>query len=456
MATGDKLVNLDVLKNTVQKEVVDLKSAFTETDFDIASYTGKIVITDTHKNKYIKNTDGTLANYNNWVASDFIKCEPGMALNIPSRVGNYNAYYTEKNEASFLSALNAGNNIVPANAKYFRVSSTKAVYDEYGFGVTTNRTGFDDIAMTATNDPINSANKWAAFSNDANNLGVNKIYEIMYNTNVSGLPASDFLGTIITFDYSVTSAAPTIVQMAFARYGHTYRRIKWGNNWGEWYEFASTSDVPYASTAYKALGNFLAVGDSWTVSLAYPTAGEGQNGITVKSWAEHFAEMSGSECIIIARGGRTTKAFIDTGVSGDYGEAVADTSDYAILYLGINDITAITATSPTETIEQFTTYYTQIVNDLLTNHNFVFCLNIPKAGHTSSGRGAVNAAIASVCESINNAYLVDLTNVPDTITPLSANGHLSSVGYTAFAEMVAEGISKAMASNSYFATGIDQ
>ena len=29
MATGDKLVNLDVLKNTVQKEVVDLKSAFT-------------------------------------------------------------------------------------------------------------------------------------------------------------------------------------------------------------------------------------------------------------------------------------------------------------------------------------------------------------------------------------------------------------------------------------------
>ena len=200
----------------------------------------------------------------------------------------------------------------------------------------------------------------------------------------------------------------------------------------------------------------MAVGDSWTVSLAYPTAGPGQSGITVKSWAEHFAEMSGSECTIIARGGRTTKAFIDTGSSGDYGEAVADTSDYAILYLGINDITAITAQSPTETIEQFITYYTQIVNDLLTNHKFVFCLNIPKAGHTSSGRGTVNAAIASVCESVTGAYLVDLTNVPDTITSLSANGHLSSVGYAAFAEMVAEGISKAMESNSYFATGIDQ
>ena len=454
METGDKLVNLDVLKSTVQKEVVDLKSAVSETDFDIAPYTGKFVITDTYQNKYIKNTDGTLASYNGWVASDFIKCEPGMVLNIPSRVGVYNAYYTDKSEESFLSALSAGSNIVPENAKYFRLSTTKSVYDQYGFGVTTDRTGYDDVAITVTNDPINSSAKWAAFSNSADNLGVNKIYEIMYNTNVSGLPVSDFLGTIITFDYSVTAAAPTIVQMAFARYGHTYRRIKWGSNWGEWYEFATVSDVPYASTAYKALGNFLAVGDSWTVSLAYPTAE--QNGITVKSWAEYFAEMSGSECTIIARGGRTTKAFIDTGASGDYGEAVADTSDYAILYLGINDITAITAQSPTETIEQFTTYYTQIVNDLLTNHNFVFCLNIPKAGHTSSGRGTVNAAIASVCESVTNAYLVDLTNVPDTITPLSANGHLSSVGYAAFAEMVAEGISKAMASNSYFATGIDQ
>ena len=445
-AAGAAWADTSKVEVKIGSQITDLKSAISETDFDIAPYTGKLVITDTHKNKYVKNSDGTLANYNNWVASDFIKCEPGMALNIPSRVGNYNAYYTDDNEDSFLSSLSAGNNIVPADAKYFRVSSTKAVYDQYGFGVTTNRTGFDDIAITVTNDPLNSAAKWSAFSSDANNLGVNKVYEIMYNTNIVNLPTNDFLGTILTFDYSVNASAPTTIQMAFARYGKAYRRMRWGANWGDWYEFANKNDIPETvnnTTAYKGLGDFIACGDSNTVSLSYPTSSAG---IPVKSWATSLAQMIGSNCTIYAAGGRSTAGFI---ASSDYAPAIADTAQFAILYLGINDC------SQSVEIETFTTNYTQIVNDLLTNHKFVFCLNIPETVQPSSRRTQYNTAIENVCSSIAKAFLVDITGCSDRIAVYKNVGHLSSIGYAVLAGEIAQAINKTMSENDYFDAQID-
>lgn len=309
---------------------------------------------------------------------------------------------------------------------------------------------------------LNDSSAWTQFENDMNNLGINKVYQIVYTTddavdpvdNTKNLPFSGFRGSVITFDYNPSSSSKTLVQIAYSRYGRTLRRMKWGWTWGSWYEYALKADIPNLCTAYKGLGDFIAIGDSWTVSLAYPEAG--QPGIEVKSWATSFAEMCGSECVIYAGGGRTTKDFIDTGADGDYGHAVADTSEYAILYLGINDITAISAQSPTETIEQFSTYYAQIVNALLTNHKFVFCVNIPTEGHPSSTRGTVNEAIASICTSINGAFLVDVTEVGDKINQFSANGHLSSIGYASFAGMISEAISNTMQENEYFATGIDQ
>lgn len=62
MATGDKLVNLDVLKNTVQKEVVDLKSAFansnTHSGGDVFALLKPVIINKQGIN-YVRNTDGS-------------------------------------------------------------------------------------------------------------------------------------------------------------------------------------------------------------------------------------------------------------------------------------------------------------------------------------------------------------------------------------------------------------
>lgn len=536
-----------VMDAEAREEVSNVKSAIEQTDYDISPYTGRFVVIAVHNNAYIKDTDGKLASYANWVASDFIPCTPGTVIHIKSRNGKYNAFYTDKNESSFLQALNYGDTVVPQTAKYFRVSTQKSVYDQYGFEITTDQTGFD-IALTRVEDSISTASKWQAFSNDMNNLAENKIYQIMYNDGVSNLPFSGYFGTVvtfthnngseskttvqlafgrygksawrmkwgstwgewnlisieqnsimsslislssdsvwsdynydfdnlpinkifqivytnedeedtehntkhspvpafrgnvITFDYDPFSASKTQVQLAFARNGKTYRRMMWGSTWASWYEFANMDDIPNVGTAYKGLGDFIACGDSNTVSLSYPTS---ESGIPVKSWATSLAEMIGSDCDIYAAGGRSTAGFIN---SDDYAPAIADTKQFAILYLGINDC------SQSVEIETFTANYTTIVNALLTNHQFVFCLNIPAAVQPSSRRSQYNTAIESVCSSIQKAFLVDITGCSDRIAVYKNVGHLSSIGYAVLAGEIAQAINQTMSENDYFDAQID-
>ncbi|MBQ1779224.1 MAG: hypothetical protein IIZ93_13805 [Acidaminococcaceae bacterium] len=305
-----------------------------------------------------------------------------------------------------------------------------------------------DNVLSSNMESINSATAWATYSNDMDNLEVNKVYQIVYNKDssdnpIAHLPVVGFFGNVITFDYLPTASSKTIVQLAFAKSGKTYRRMMWGQTWGSWYEFANMEDIPNVGTAYKGLGDFIACGDSNTVSLSYPTA---DHGIPVKSWATSFAEMIGSECDIYAAGGRSTAGFIN---SDDYAPAIADTKQFAILYLGINDC------SQSVDIETFTENYTTIVNALLTNHKFVFCLNIPKAVQPSSRRTQYNTAIASVCSSVTKAFLVDITGCSDRIAVYKNVGHLSSIGYSVLAGEIAQAINKTMSENDYFDAQID-
>lgn len=75
MATGDKLVNLDVLKNTVQKEVVDLKSAI--------NLMQSPTFTD---GKYI-NASGGLSDSSNWVTYEFIPVPGATKIHVSGLFG---------------------------------------------------------------------------------------------------------------------------------------------------------------------------------------------------------------------------------------------------------------------------------------------------------------------------------------------------------------------------------
>ena len=335
------------------------------------------------------------------------------------------------------------------------VTSTNVIYNRIKWGSTWrawNNVAGDD-ALKSSLISLNNASAWTAFSNDMDNLGINKVYQITHNKDanndpIAHLPINSFIGNVITFDYSPTASSKSLVQLAFANNGRTYRRMMWGTTWRSWFEFANIEDVPdmqniVVNTAYKGLGDFLACGDSITKSLSYPISGVSK---TVKSWATSFAEMVGSSETIIAKGGWSTVDFL---ASDEYASAVADTSQFAFVFLGINDI------NESVSIETFSTNYTTIVNALLTNHKFVFCINLPASLQPSAQRSSFNEEIATICDSITKAFLVDITGSTNRLNEFKNYGHLSSIGYGVLAGEIATAVNIAMASNNYFDAQID-
>lgn len=275
---------------------------------------------------------------------------------------------------------------------------------------------------------------------DANNAEVNRIYSIQGTNVCANLPESK-QGTLITFNYKDTGAGK--IQLFHAANGGLYSRIYW-TEWRSWIKYTSFEDVEkLLNTAYKGLGNFIACGDSITRSLSYPTQG---NYVLVKSWATSFAELCGSDATIYARGGRSTADFI---ASDDYATAIADTSQFAFLFLGINDI------NNNVSVADFKTNYTTIVNALLTNHDFVFCVTIPACLQPSASLPNYNMAISEVCESVSNAFLVDITEASTRLSIYKNYGHLSSIGYAMMAGEIAKSVNQAMANNAYFTGQID-
>jgi len=89
------------------------------------------ILFNANKNAYINQNNGKLEAYNGWMASDYINCDGESTLYIYAPVAsNYGAFYSDKNEESFISKLivSVGNNAVrvPTSAKYIRLSNTNA------------------------------------------------------------------------------------------------------------------------------------------------------------------------------------------------------------------------------------------------------------------------------------------------------------------------------------------
>lgn len=264
--------------------------------------------------------------------------------------------------------------------------------------------------------------------------------------------AGAFTGYILTINYHKKSGGGN--RDFSVQYAHTcgngqneiYYRAKY-SSWTEWERVgAGASGGNVVLNAYKGLKNFTVLGDSISVSLSYPTMSPSY---TVTSWAKIMADSMGATADIYAQGGRTTAAML---AADDYPTAVAnaDGNQFAIIALGINDANNEVSS------DTFKSNYTQLINDMLTNHKFVFCCTIP-AGLKGTERSQYNNDIKTVAASISNAFVVDVDEYSSDISPLCHLGHMSSVGYAALASFIEKAIDNTIAANSYFLTGtIDQ
>ena len=257
-------------------------------------------------------------------------------------------------------------------------------------------------------------------------------------------PVTPFLGTILT--YNVVKNAETFgVQIAFEEY-NTRQRMWYRTRfteWSRWHQVADTSMIPDVSSgAFRGLGDFVLCGDSLSVSISYKAEAYAK---TVKSWGKILAGMIGSSCDVFAQGGITTGGFL---ASSLYTNAVANESQFAILYLGTNDANQSVSAST------FKSNYKSIINGLLQNHQFVFCVNLPACTSVST-RDTYNAVIEEVCEEMDYAFLVNVAKYNDTFAGFKNWGHLSSMGYAAFAEAASWAIDETMLANDYFDAGVD-
>ena len=252
-------------------------------------------------------------------------------------------------------------------------------------------------------------------------------------------PATTFSGTVVTFG-GYKSIGQFAGQIAF--YAQSQRiaiRSRYAN-WNDWYEI---NDIPSNNSAYKSLKDFVACGDSLTVSLSYQQAGVYAN---VKSWANYIADDCGSSALIKAQGGLTTAAYLSSTL---YTDAVADTRDYAFIFLGTNDA------NNSVDIATFTQNYSDIITGLLTNHKFVLCISLIDQ-ISPAGRETYNAAIETLCANNSRAFYVDANKYNSMLNGYTNWGHCSAAGYAVLSEMIERAINHTILGNSsYFNYTLD-
>ena len=268
---------------------------------------------------------------------------------------------------------------------------------------------------------------------NTNNLPVNSVIGYKFGwtdeqaSTMSNFPVTPFSGEIMTinstknnasfgFQLAINEAQPSsgLHDRLFFRSRYTY--------WTTWVEITNPT---YQNGAFRGFGNFIACGDSLTVSYSYT---DETHYVQVKSWANILADMMGATAVVKAQGGITSGGFLSSALMT---EAEADTSKFAIVYLGTNDANQQVSAST------FKSNYTDIVNRLLTNHGFVLC--IPLAPATSpSTRETYNTAIKEVCENVPGAFYLDMSTLQNQFSGFVRQGHLNSLGYSAFANAVAQ------------------
>ena len=278
---------------------------------------------------------------------------------------------------------------------------------------------------------------------DFNNLTETGYYTFLGNKGTMSNTPKDIDGSFSNNNSNlivlVDNANETSVQINIDSKGNAFYRYNWGG-WKEWKRIFYTDNIN--NNAYKGLGNFIALGDSITVSLSYKNSTIYKE---VPSWVLRMSkEMYNSKSTVYATGGITTGGTISANY---YNNAISDNSDFAIVFLGINDINQSIA------LDTFKNNYTQIVNDLLINHKFVFCISIPLELSNSHYK-EYNNTILDICNSIDKSFYVDITTTSNILVSYKNYGHLSNCGYSVLADIISIAINNVL-KNDFFRYELD-
>ena len=319
----------------------------------------------------------------------------------------------------------------------------------------------DDIASLAV-VPVDhdiDATAWLDYNNSYDDLPINRILRVVDSTGITNAPTNTFIGTVLTFNYD-TGVKNGEMQLAITSQNVIYTRIRWSGNWRAWKQLATTSDIASVKndiiklSSIRGLNDFIVIGDSITLSQSWIN---NVDNVTVKSWASIMADMMGRTATLFAAGGRSTTDFL---ADASYTTAMDDTSQFAILFLGINDVNEHTPLGTAASIGTndgtFIGNYDKILTDLLVNHEFVFCLNIPAILQSNPILPDYNDAIVTAINNRSHVYLLDIMQHDDLLTPFFQYGHLSSIGYGTLAGIVADAIASFMPTITFFKGNVDQ
>ena len=328
------------------------------------------------------------------------------------------------------------NNTLYCRVKYSTWSEWTAIRN--------SNTDLINIISTIFTDSNTSGTAYADFDN----FPVGELVFLSGTTTLHRPLPKTFTGYALTLNYYGKNATTeTQFKIQFAFYiaspasglsNRLYMRTKYAD-WTAWKEFNLNTNY----RLYRGLKDFTVLGDSISVGISYPTT---DHGVHVKSWAKYIAEDCNSNADVYAQGGLTTGGMIS---SPNYSTAITNShgNQYAIIALGINDV------NESVSLTTFETNYRQLVNDCLTNHQFVFCLTIP-AGLQSAARADYNTVIRNVCNDIYGAFVLDTDDHSYEISPLTWNGHMSSTGYAGLASIIETCMDELMSRSIFFLHGL--
>ena len=173
----------------------------------------------------------------------------------------------------------------------------------------------------------------------------------------------------------------------------------------------------------------LCIGDSITGGgFNYSSGTNPWSDGNVYSYPNQFAKMTGVTMVNEGHSGKSTVQWWNTYGTGGDSEIDFSGYDFAIIHLGINDVSQGTSIADT------TTAYTNIINALKTANEGIkifACTIIPAyAIPITSSYDAVNNMIKTLASTMENVYLCDLTEYGhEYINSQYSAGHLTAYGY---------------------------
>ncbi len=284
---------------------------------------------------------------------------------------------------------------------------------------------------------------------DMDTFPVNRIVYMSSNNVLHKPTFKGFVGYVLTFNNYGYIADDTnrefSVQMAFCCGSGTgteqntiYYRVKYAN-WSKWVRINGITDLN--NDAIRGLTNYTLVGDSISVSISYPTI---DHSVYVKSWGKILSDELDVNSDIYAVGGIDTAQMLASSMFTT-AKTNANGNQYAMIELGINDI------NNSVSLETFETNYQSIVDQLLVNHKFVFCIGI--ANGLQSDRADYNDVIKSIASNTANAYYLDVDKYPTITGSIARYGHFSAIGYAIYTNMIKTLINELISTTSAFIDG---